>query len=119
MPEPREAFDADALEIEATGEPFVFTLGGKNYTMPAVMDFRVASYLRDGDFGGAVELLVGPDQWQAILKGAGVLTMERAIGIWTAYAAHLGTTPGKSRASRRSSKSTASRSKPTSSGTTG
>ena len=100
-------FDVDAIEVEASGTPFKFTFGGETYTVPAIVDFKITAHLRRGDFASAIEAMVGPEQWQKILASDAVLNLERANAIVTAFAEHVGTTVGKSRASRRSSKSTA------------
>lgn len=99
----KPAFDLDAIEVEATGEPFRFTLGGTEYTIPTLVDFRVTAFLSENDWANAIRVLVGPEQWQKILDGTEPLTLERCIAIIEQWTTHIGISAGKSRASTRSS----------------
>lgn len=96
-------FDLDAIEVEAVGEPFRFTLGGTEYTVPIVVDFRVSAYLADNDWGNAIRVMVGPEQWSQINAGTEPLTLERSMAIVEQFTKHIGTTAGKSSASTPSS----------------
>lgn len=94
-PRKKPALDIDAIEVEATGQPFVFKFAGKQFIVPNVVDFRIAPKLRAGDWGGAVEMIVGPVQWQAIVDSGEVLSLERAMAIVNGFTAHVGASAGK------------------------
>lgn len=114
-----KTFDLDALEVEQNSTPFEFTWAGEQFTIGAGgIDIRVTGLLHDGDWAGAVKMLMGDDEWQRLLgvKAGKPFQLEHAIALVNAYAEHLGTTVGKSSASSTSSKSTATRSKRTSNG---
>lgn len=101
-PEPKPIFDLDALEVEATNEPFVFTFGGKQYVVPAIIDLRITAALQRGDYASAVRALVGEDQWASIVASDAVLDTARADLLIRAFAEHCGTSPGKSSGSSSS-----------------
>lgn len=120
-----QPFDLGALELEQNLAPFdfVFDEAGDVFTIDAKgIDMRVSRALARGDFDGALALLLGAEEWERLLdlrasRGGGPFQLEHAIALVNGYAAHLGTTVGKSRASSRSSKRTGMPSKRTSSST--
>lgn len=95
-PKPKPVFDLDALEVETTNEPFVFTFGGKQYVVPAIIDLRITAALRQGDYATAVRVLVGEDQWASIVASDAVLDTARADTLIRAFGEHCGASPGKS-----------------------
>ncbi len=55
----KKVYDLDALEAEASGEPFHFRLGGKEYTLPPfnALDKKLLDALNQGDQQVAIEAL--------------------------------------------------------------
>lgn len=98
-PKPKPVFDLDALEVEASGEPFVFTFDGKQYIVPAILDLRVTDALSRGNYSAAVRCLVGEQQWASIVESDAVLDTARADLLIRAFGEHIGATRGKSSAS--------------------
>ena len=121
-----DLLDLTALEVEQNNTPFGFKWGDEEFTIDAGgLDLRVAGLLRRGDWGAAVEMLMGDEEWARLLDVKAVdadgkrlpFQLEHAIALVNGYSAHLGTTVGKSRASSRSSRRTGTPSKRTSSST--
>lgn len=113
-----DVFDLDALAAEADSTPFRFKFGGEEFEIPP-MDITWAAI--DGSQLSHVDmfkLLVGDEQWARITASKARLTEPLFVALLDKWMAHYGVTLGESRASRRSSKSTARPSKQTSSGTT-
>lgn len=109
------AFDLDAVIAERDAkEPFAFTFDGAEYTMPNDVDVRVIDLLMEGELAGALELLLGDEQWSAIVASPKTLGTAALGDLVTAYFTHVGVDMGESSASTRSFKSTARPSKLTS-----
>lgn len=87
-------FDLDA--VLADGEPFSFTFGGQEYTLPADPPLTVPPLLRAGLDAEAVELLLGAEQWERLSAADPALGMKGATALLVAYQAHLGLAPGGS-----------------------
>lgn len=111
-----EVFDLDALETE--GKPFPFKHGGEDYELPATVPLKFAMAQQEGRLAGMLEALLGHDQWTRLMASDAVFDDRKFEALMTAWNKHLGVAPGESRASRRSSGSTAGPSKRTSSTTT-
>jgi hypothetical protein len=110
--------DLDAIQNEADDKPFEFTFGGEQYELPPRMDMRVVAVLTKGQVGEALEMLLGPEQWQRMLHADAVLDERRLSALLAAYTEHTGMSVGESSASANSSKGTRTPSKRTSNGTT-
>lgn len=99
----------DAMAKEAVGEPFSFRLGGERFTMaaPEDSDWRLAVGLDDENAGSLkpfLEELLGEDQFERFMEHR---LPAKALGeLIRRCQAHYGTTPGESKASKRSSRST-------------
>lgn len=111
--------DLDKYRAEHEGEGHKVTIGGVVYELPAKLPLVVGSYLRDGDLDAVVRVLFGPD---AVDDVAPLMTYEEDTGegtlgqiIHTLYGLPI----PESSASSRPSKSTGTRSRPTSKASTG
>lgn len=113
-----EVFNLDALQNDANQEPFRFTHGGEEYTLPANPDLLAGVAFQRGDAEGGLRRLLGGDQWARITASDAVLDTGKFVKLMAAYEAHIGATAGELAASSNSSKSTARPSKRTSNGTT-
>jgi hypothetical protein len=106
--EPVVHYDLDAVEAEAVEEPFVFRLGGEVFTMaaPEDADWQVTDEMSETNAGlrTFVRDLLGDDDYERFAKHR--LTNKQITGLLDACNQHYGTTPGKTRASGRSSRST-------------
>ncbi len=104
--EPVVHFDLDAVENEARGEVFTFTLGGEVFQMlpPEEVDWKVADDISQGEgLKAFVRELLG-DDYERFAKHK---LPSRKLGILIDRCTqHYGVTPGESQASKRSSKST-------------
>lgn len=113
-----DVFDLDAVEHEATGEPFRFKFGGREFTLPPSMDVRAVAMLTAGRLDDCLRLLMGEAQYEALVEVDAVFDTGKLRALFDEYARHTGVTLGNFGASPRSSKSTARPSKRTSRGTT-
>lgn len=97
-------FDLDAVEAEASGEPFEFTFGGRTYTLPHLKDIdrRVLDAADQGDIAAMKEAFrtgLGSDYAEFDAKPMKLGSLDALFRAWTE---HSGLTPGESRASTRS-----------------
>lgn len=114
-----EPFDLDALELEDDGaKPFQFTFGGETFTISAHYDPRAFRRLTTGDLGGALEQLLGAEQFARLDAIDRPFDERHLKALLEKWAEHFGTTVGEAQASSSSSNGTGRPSKPTSSGTT-
>lgn len=104
-----DVFDLDALAREANQVPFEFRFGGEVYTCPGELDIRVVSALGAGDLEGALQRMLGDDQWQRMLASPQVLTAPMLLGVLREYSEHSGVELPNLSASTGSSGSTARR----------
>lgn len=111
-------FDLDAFVAEAEGTPFEFTFGGKTYTLPPAPDVRVAAQFDAGNYGAALRLMLGAEQYEQFIGSNAHLPREAFLEVIKQHAAHQGSSVGESSASTDSSSSTVKRSRRTSSATT-
>jgi hypothetical protein len=112
-------FKLDAVKREADTEPFEFEFDGDIYTMPPDFDARAAQAFADADFQGALEILLGPDQWDRLYRSPKLLSLQRINEMVGEWCDHIGVEVGESSAPSRSLRRAAARSKPTSNGSTG
>lgn len=91
-------FDADAARaarLEALGEPFRFTFGGQEFTLPGPKEWPIEAVTRlsEGDLTGALVGLLGADQYRnfALYKP----TVGDVEGIMGAVAAWQGISLGE------------------------
>lgn len=113
------ALDLDQLAAEAEHASFEFTFNEETYELPGNPDYKAMIALQHGRIIEALELLLGPDQFDRIDGSDKTLGISQVVALIEAYAEFLGLTLGESMASSSSSKSTATRSRPTSKRTTG
>lgn len=94
--------DLDALEVEASGRPFQFKLGGEKFTLPpgSELDWRTGEALEDGRYGEALEMLLGEKQYATFTNHA--LSAVKLSKLIEAYWKHIGIAPGESEASAAS-----------------
>lgn len=97
-------FDLDAVEAEASGEPFEFTFGGRTYTLPHLKDIdrRVLDAADQGDIAAMKEAFrtgLGDDFEEFDAQPMKLGTLDALFRAWTE---HSGLQPGESRASTRS-----------------
>lgn len=104
--EPVAHFDLDAVQNEASGEPFTFTLGGEVFQMlpPEEVDWRIADDISNGEgLKAFIKELLGDDYERFTRHKVTSRQLGALIEECTRF---YGVTPGESRASTRSSKST-------------
>ena len=101
-------FDLDALEAEATGEPFTFRLGGEMFQLapPETADWQVVDAMAENNAGlrAYVADLMSPEEYQRFSSHK--LSSKNLTALLAAANQHYGTSAGKSRPSARSSRST-------------
>lgn len=115
---PRIDLDAArAARREAKREPIVVVLGGEEFELPNELSLDLAALITAGDLMGAVVALVGEDH--ADRFNACRPSMEDVVELFTELGPAYGLTVGESVASDGSSKNGSSRSRPTSSASTG
>lgn len=104
-----EEFDLDAVQREGEDGPgpFPFKFGGESFELAGELDVRVIAALDRGDLDRALRGLLGDDQYERLDSLPAVLDETRFKALLERYAEHRGVTLGESRASRRSSQSTA------------
>lgn len=113
-----EPFDLDAFIAEAEATPFEFKFAGETYVIAAHMDLRASLALDEGDLGGALRIMLGPEQWERLRAADATFDRRALLKLLAEYARHSGTALGESLASAGSSRSTGRRSKQTSKRTT-
>lgn len=99
-------FDLDAIENEAHDQTFTFTLGGEVFQMlpPEEVDWKVADDISQGEgLQAFVAELLGDDYDRFAKHKLPSRKLGMLIDECTRF---YGITPGESRASKRSSKST-------------
>ncbi|MEU6725465.1 hypothetical protein ABZ917_17295 [Nonomuraea wenchangensis] len=104
--EPVSHFDLDAVENEATQEPFTFTFGGEVFTMlaPEDIDWQALADTSAPDWLLTyVAALLGDDFERFAAHEVPTRKLNKLL---EACQEHYGVTPGGSKASARSSKST-------------
>lgn len=105
--EPVAAFDLDAVENEGREQMFTFTVGGEVFTMlpPEEADWQVADGLSEGaGLKQFMRELLGEEDYERFSKHK---VSSRKLGLLIEECTRwYGTTPGESRASARSSKTT-------------
>lgn len=92
------AFDLDAARAarrEAVGEPFPFTFGGENFTLPPSKEWplEATDFLADGHIGPAMKVLLGDRQW-ATFSALGA-TVGDLKDLFSALSNWTGLTPGE------------------------
>ncbi len=99
-------FDLDAVESEARAEVFTFTLGGEVFQMlpPEDADWQVTADISEGNgLREFIAELLGDDYERF---AAHKLPARKLNALIDACTRHYGVTPGESRASKGSSRST-------------
>lgn len=104
--EPVVHFDLDAVEDEATQTPFTFTLGGEVFTMlaPEDADWQVMTDTDRPDWTRAFMQELLAEEYERFAKHS--VPIRKLNKLIEACTAHYGVTPGESKASARSSRST-------------
>ena len=116
-------FDLNAVASEALGDPFVFTWGDgdelQEFTIGRDVDIRWLMSLQEGQLRTSLVRLLGEDQYRAFDEITKPFGAEQFSALISAYKAHLGGGPGKSKGSSTRSKSTAPKSRRITSSSTG
>lgn len=113
-----ETYVVEALSRDALEDPWPFEFDGETYYLPNDFDIRAAACLATGELFAGMRLLLGEDQWDRVCKSPRIFTAKAMVNLVNAYSAAIGADLGELQASSDSSPSTATRSKPTSNGTT-
>lgn len=94
-----DAFDLDALQNEAEVRPFLFRLGGEQFTFPPAtdVDWKTAAKLESGDFDGALRELLGDKQYGRFNKHP--VSVFKLGQLFRSYQEHQGISPGESQPS--------------------
>lgn len=114
-PEEQYDYDLDALVVEAeNAPPFKFKWRDQVWEMPLMdaLDFGDQLALEEATVERSMQLIMGEDQFTQLISEP--ISTGRMRGLIEAWQRHQGLEPGESRASSRSSKNTARRSKRTS-----
>lgn len=92
-------FDLDALEAEARGAEFPFTLGGERFVLPAASDadWRAVAAIDSGQLRHGFRLLMGDEQFARFETKP--LSAGKLGKLVEAYLTHQGMTPGEPPAS--------------------
>jgi hypothetical protein len=85
-----DVFDLDALANEARGEPFHFRFDGHEYDLPARPDIRFFAALDAEKLNDALRILLGAEQWEAIMASPAALDDLTLGGLLRAYLAFVG-----------------------------
>lgn len=101
---PTKAFDLDAVEAEAAGEPFEFMFGGRTYTLPHLHDIdrSLLNAADQGDVAAMQEAFrsgLGDDYEEFNAKPMKLRSLNALFAAWVE---HSGLKPGESQASTRS-----------------
>lgn len=92
-------FDLDAVEHEATGEPFEFRFGGEDYMLPPSVDMLAVAALQNRDLYGGLARLLGPEQLERMAASSATFDEPKLRALMDAYGKHLGISLGESEAS--------------------
>lgn len=111
-------YKVDAVEREAQGDAWEFEFDGERYELPNDFDMRAAAMLTSGDLRGALELLLGPDQWDRLNASPKIFGLNALGQMLQAWCADIGVELGEFMASPPSSRRTVAPSKRTSNGST-
>lgn len=94
-----EVFDLDALAAEQHQEPFEFRFGGEIFTLPAVLDLRLAGTFAEGGNSRPDQMLaalLGEEQWARMCLNPAPLSVQMTEALLDRWSKHLGIDPGKS-----------------------
>lgn len=106
--EVEDVFDLDRVIAEREVKPaFVFRFDGETYSLPARPDMRAAALFADAQLRQGFEVLLGSAQWERLVASEATFDDQAFTAMYEAYQAHIGEDLGESKASTRSSKSTA------------
>lgn len=115
MPEEQYDYDLDAVKLEVeNAPPFKFKWRDEVWELPLMeaLDFSDQLALESATVEDSLRLIMGSDQFDRFTSEP--ISTARARNVIEAWQRHQGLEPGESRASSRSSKNTARRSKRTS-----
>jgi hypothetical protein len=116
------SFNLDAWIDEQEGKPFEFTWAGESYSCPWGIDFRLVQIMAKGkpeDIEQAFVAALGRDQYVRMVSADKHLPFPAMVKLLEQYALQSGIELGESSASPGSSPKKATRSRPTSSASTG
>jgi len=115
------SFNLDAWIAEQEGKPFEFEFGGEHYQCPYGIDIRVlllAQRGKPGDLETAIQHMLGAAQYNRLITANAHLPAPALQKLVEQYALQSGMDLGESLASSDSSPKKATRSRPTSAGST-
>lgn len=108
VPKVENIVDIDAIMAERDEKPpYVFTFGGEVYSLPARIDIRAVAAMSRGDLDVSMRLLLGQAQWERLQASESVFNDETLTVVMDKYQEHMGEALGESKASTKSSRSTA------------
>jgi hypothetical protein len=111
-------YKVEAVEREGSGEPWKFDFDGDRYSLPSDFDMRAAAKLTNGDLHGALEMLLGAEQWNRLQASPKIFSLEQLGKLLQSWATDIGVDLGELTASPPSSRRTVTPSKRTSNGST-
>lgn len=111
-------YRVEAIAREADKEAWRFEFDGDEYSLPHDFDMRAAAAFNANDLEGGLRVLLGDEQWERIVASKKVFGVKELRDLLAAYCDGIGVDLGEFAASSSSSRRTATRSKPTSNGST-
>jgi hypothetical protein len=111
-------YKVEAVEREGAETPWEFDFDGDRYSLPPDFDMRAAAKLTNGDLHGALEMLLGAEQWQRLQASPKIFSLEELGKLLQSWASDIGVDLGEFTASPPSSRRTVTPSKRTSNGST-
>ncbi len=87
--------DLEAMAAEEQAQPFTWDHEGETFVFPPTLGLRSVGLMSKGDICGAVELLLGADQWDRLCKLPDV-PLPELESILGDYGKHIGVPMGKS-----------------------
>lgn len=90
-----ETYDLDAVIAEQEPNPFRFRFGGEDFELPGNMDLRVVRLFSAGDPLGALEMLLGPDQFARFDAVDQTFDDKAFKALLDRYSTHVGVARGE------------------------
>lgn len=98
-----DVFDVDALMAERDQRPFRWRWAGDVWEFPPRMDLRVVQAVDQGDILGAVQMLLGDEQWTRLVDVPEILDAVTLKAVIDRYVEKQGlSVPNSGRPSRYS-----------------
>ena len=88
-----EVFDLDALEADATKEPFRFRHGGEEFELPFDPDILTVDLFSTGQIAEPLRQLLGVEQYARLDANPTPFGASKFMRLMQAYQEHIGTDP--------------------------